>query len=117
MNPDSVTETTELDKEYLAAIRAVNSQNDFASFLVDWKHWLNRTIKFLDPANWSILAPRIWECTNHERVLPIESQRHSLVVELLAPSKILAVTMIKNHFGIPWGAVYLQMRERGIIDY
>jgi hypothetical protein len=114
MRPEEVTYTTDLDRQYVAVVKGINSPEKLEKLLADWGYWLDDEVKELKAEDWPSLKPLIDDCRT-EGVWP--EKKHDVAIALLMPKRIINVSFIAHYFGVPWGCAYIRMKEEKSINY
>ena len=129
MKPEQVGYTTELDLEYSKALGDIDNFNDqeacdaFQAFLDKYRYWLDEESKELHGNDWAWLWERISDCRSDKTMSEFKgdeyefNEHYGIAMELMMPAKLMKVSEVKCHAKVPWGCVYIRMKEEGVIDY
>jgi hypothetical protein len=114
LKPENIYHTTQLDTEFAKDLKAVKSPELFEKFIQNWDYWLDEETRKLTKEDWGWMKPLIKDCRN-ERVSP--EKKHEPANALLLPERIFKISIFAMQFKVPWGCVYIRMKEEGKIDY
>ena len=114
MKPEDVTYMTELARDFSQALMKVDSENSFGDFLLKWKYWLDKETKEYVKHDWEWLKPLIDDCRT-EGVIP--EDRHEPAIKLIMPKNIVIISIMADRFKVPWGCIYINMKEDVLLDF
>lgn len=114
MKPEEINCFTELDLQYMEAVRKITCSEEFSIFLKKWEYWLDDEVKTFDPKNWEDLKKLIDDCRS-DAIIPEE--KHNIALALLMPKRIIAISFKANEYKVPWGLMYIRLREANKINY
>ena len=114
MIPDKVGYLTELDSDFAKALQSVKDYKTFQAFLDQWQYWLDDESKNLKGSDWDKLYPLIEDCRK-PNVIP--EDKHNEAMALMMPRKLMEISIRAHQFGVPWGCMYLRLKEMKIIDF
>jgi hypothetical protein len=114
MKPEDVYYTTNLDRDYVTALKEVCDGESLVQFLAQWGYWLDDSAKALKSEDWETLKPMMDDCRT-EGVWPEE--KHSVAMALIMPERIMRVSITADQFKVPWGCAYIRMKEEKVIKY
>lgn len=114
MKPEDVYYTTDLDLDYVKALKEVCDGESLVLFLAQWGYWLDDCTKALKAEDWETLKPLMDDCRT-EGVWPEE--KHNVAMALIMPKRIMRVSITADHFKVPWGCAYIRMKEEKVIKY
>lgn len=114
MLPENVGYNDALDEFYAADLKKVTNNLQFYAFKKRWSYWLTEDVNNLRGTDWVWISPLLEEC-REAGYCPTE--KHRLAWKLAIPERIFYISLTAKEWGIPWGATYWRLKERGIISY
>ena len=114
MKSENIGYLTELDSDFSKDLKKVSNADEFGDFLQRYFYWLDEESKSLNSLCWKRLKPLIEDCRNPKS---IPEEKHAEALTLMMPNKIMQISIRAHQFKVPWGAMYLRMKELKLIDY
>ena len=110
--------TTELDQQYSEELHAIKDSNDFVLFLERWNYWLDEDCQKLKADDWERIKPLLDDTRPQKGGKKINlTKEHETVLELAMPYRLMRVSIYAVGLKVPWGTMYIRLRELNKIDF